>query len=173
MKKNIIILLIIIFNISCTTNINRNLLPSNNNVKIINENILAYSNYNVNIYNFNNNIDFSKISDFPKNIFINHTCSNCSTIKWIKFNKLSKQEQNNIKLFIQPDYKNDIIDKFIANFDIKQNKLLFSGYYKKHKISTGASKLGKINEFYNDYWIMYFMDIDSKLIYELIYKSNM
>jgi len=173
MKKLILSLIIIAFFNSCTSKIERDILPSNNNVKLIDNNISAYSIYNVNIYNFSNEIELLKISEFPKNIFINHSCNKCSMIKWMKFNKLSKQEQKNIKLFIQPDYKDERIDAFIMNFDKLQNKILFSAFYKKHKISTGASEFGSIGEFYNDYWLMYFMNIDNKLIYELEYRGNM
>lgn len=173
MKKSIFFLIVIVFINSCTSKIERDILPSDNNVRLIDENISAYSTYNVNLYNFSNEIELLKIAEFPKNKFINHTCSECSMIKWMKFSKLSIQEQKNIKLFIQPDYKDEIIDSFIMNFDKSQNKILFSAYYKKHKISTGASELGSIGEFYNDYWLMYFMDIDTKLIYELEYRSNM
>ena len=173
MKKSIFFLIVIVLINSCTSKIERDILPANNNVKLIDENISAYSIYNLNIYNFSNEIEFLKILEYPKNKFINHTCSECSMIKWMNFNKLSKQEQKNIKLFIKPDYKNERIDTFIMNFDKLQNKILFSAYYKKHKISTGACELGGIGEFYNNYWLMYFMDIDNELIYELEYRSNM
>jgi len=47
MKKSIFFLIAIVLINSCTSKIERDILPANNNVKLIDENISAYSTYNV------------------------------------------------------------------------------------------------------------------------------